>query len=55
MYLTYLFLAVLGLHCCVWALSRSIEQGYSPIAACGLLIAAASPVVEHRLQGAWAQ
>ena len=47
-----LFLAVLGLQCCVWAFSRSIEQGYSPIAVRGLLIAAASPVVEHRLQGA---
>ena len=38
--LLYLFLAVLGLHCCL---------GYSLLAVSRLLIAVASFVVEHRL------
>ena len=41
--LLLLFLAVLGLRCCTWASS-------SCLAVRGLLIAMASPVVEHRLQ-----
>ena len=43
--LFYLFLAVLGLHC---------STGFSLAAVCGLLIAVASFVVEHRLWGVWA-
>ena len=53
--LIYLFLAVPGLHCCVWAFSHSAEQGFSPTVVRGLLVAVASPVVEHRLSGTWAQ
>ena len=45
----YLFLAVLGLRCCVWAFSSCGEQGLPFIAVCGLLIAVASLVAEHRL------
>ena len=43
--LFYLFLAVLGLHC---------STCFSLAAVCGLLIAVASFVVEHRLRGVWA-
>ena len=46
----FLFLAVLGLPCCVWAFSSC----YSPVAVHGLLIAMASLVAEHGLQGAQA-
>ena len=45
----YLFLAVLGLPCCVWAFSSCGEQGLLFVAVHGLLIAVASLVVEHRL------
>ena len=45
----YLFLAVLGLHCCVWAFSSCGEWGLLFIAVCELLIAVASLVVEHGL------
>ena len=38
--LLYLFLAVLGLHCC---------SGYSLLSVCRLLIEVASFAVEHRL------
>ena len=51
----YLFLAVLGLHCCV-DFSLVVESGsrsYSPVAVQGLLTAAASLVVEHGLQKLW--
>ena len=48
-YLFYLFLAELGLRCCVWALSSCGEWGPLPAAACGPLIAVASLVVEHGL------
>ena len=41
----FLFLAVLGLPCCVWAFSSC----YSPVAVHGLLIAMASLVAEHGL------
>ena len=46
---------MLGLHC--WAgFSLVSETGsYSLIVVCGLLITVASPVVEYRLQGGWAQ
>ena len=44
----YLFLAVLGLHCCAWASSCG-ESGYSRVVVCELLIEVASPVAAHRL------
>ena len=43
-----LFLAALGLFCCVWAFSSRGEQGLLFIAVHGLLIVVAS-LVEHRL------
>ena len=51
----YLFLAMLGLNC--WAgFSLVSESGSSSlIVVCGLLITVASPLVEHRPQGVWAQ
>ena len=45
----YLFLAVLGLGCCVRASSSCGEQGLPFFAVCGLLIEVASLVAEHRL------
>ena len=45
----YLFLAVLGLRCCVQAFSSCGEQGLLFIVVCRLLIAVASLVAEHRL------
>ena len=48
-YVIYLFLAAMGLHCCVQAFSSCSEQGLLFVAVCRLLIAAASLVVEHRL------
>ena len=45
----YLFLAALGLRCCVQAFSSYSEQGILFIAVHGLLIAVASLVAEHRL------
>ena len=45
----YLFLAVLGLHCCAWAFSSWGEQGLLFVAVHGLLIAVASLAVEHGL------
>ena len=45
----YLFLAVLGLHCCVRAFSSCGEWGLLLVVVCGLLIAVASLVVEHGL------
>ena len=44
----YLFLAALGLRCCVWAFS-SCGEGLLFIAVHGLLVAVSSLVVEHRL------
>ena len=46
----YLFLAALGLCCCVPASSSCSEQGLLFIAVHGLLAAVASLVAEHRLQ-----
>ena len=40
-------MAVLGLRCCVWALSSCGEQGLLSIAVRGLLIAVAPLVAEH--------
>ena len=45
----YLFLAALGLHCCVQAFSSCSERGLLFVAVPGLLIAVASLVAEHRL------
>ena len=49
MYLINLFLAALGLRCCVRAFSSCGEQGLLFFAVRGLLIAVASLVVEHGL------
>ena len=43
----FLFLAVLGLHCCAWAFSSCGEWGLLFVAVRGLLIVVASLVVEH--------
>ena len=45
----YLFLAALGLRCCVQDFSSSSERGLLLVAVRGLLIAVASLVAEHRL------
>ena len=45
----YLFLAALGLRCCVWAFSSCSEQGLLIVEVRGLLIAVASLVTEHGL------
>ena len=44
----YLYLAALGLYSCAWAFSSSGGRGLLFIAVRRLLIAVASPVVEHR-------
>ena len=44
-----LFVAVLGLHCCVRAFSSCGERGLLFVAVRGLLIAVASLVAEHGL------
>ena len=49
LFFIYLFLAALGLRCCVGALSSCGEWGLLFIAVHGLLIAVASLVVEHGL------
>ena len=46
-YFIYLFLAVLGLYCCMWAFSSCGERGLLFVVVCGLLIAVASLVVER--------
>ena len=48
-YLIYLFLAVLCLPCCMWALSSCGECGPLLVEVHRLLIAVTSLVVEHRL------
>ena len=46
----YIFLNVLGLHCCTWAFSScSDQEGYSPVAVSRLVIAMASLVTKHGL------
>ena len=50
----YLFMAVLGLCCCVGFSLGTEKGGYSPVAVQGLLIAVASLVAEHGLWGSWA-
>ena len=47
-YLIYLFLAVLGLHCCLRAFSGCGERGLLFVVLHGLLIVVASLVAEHR-------
>ena len=47
--LLLLFLAALGLCCCARAFSSCGEWGLLFVAVCGLLIAVASLVAEHRL------
>ena len=49
---TYLFLAALGLHCCMRAFSSRGEWGLLFVAVCGLLIEVASLVAEHGALGA---
>ena len=46
----YFILVALGLHCCVWAFSGCSEWGLLFLVVCGLLIAMASFIVEHRLK-----
>ena len=46
---------MLGLHCCTDFSLAVPRRGYSPGAVHRLLIAAASLVVKHGLEGAWAQ
>ena len=54
-YLLYLFLAMLGLCCCIPAFSSCIEQGQPSVVERGLLIDVFSLVVEHReALGVWA-
>ena len=45
----FLFLAVLGLRCCVWAFSSCGERGLLFVEVRGLFVAVASLVVEHGL------
>ena len=47
--LIYLFLAALGLHCCMRAFSSCGERGLLFVGVRGLLIAVASLVAEHGL------
>ena len=49
-YFIYLFLAALGLHCCVRPFSSCGERGLLFVAARRLSIAVASLVAEHGLQ-----
>ena len=46
-----LFLAVLGLHCCLGSSLVSVSRGSSVVAMCRLLIAMDSLVAEHGPQG----
>ena len=48
-YFIYLFLAALGLRCCMQAFSSCGERGLLFVAVRRLLIAVASLVAEHRL------
>ena len=46
----YLFMAVLGLHCCAWTSLVAAGGDYSLVAVHGLLIGVLSLVAEHGLQ-----
>ena len=48
-YLFYLFLSALGLHCCAWPFISCGERGLLFVAVRGLLIAVPSLVAEHGL------
>ena len=48
-FIIYLFLAVLGLHCCTQAFSSSGKRGLLFAVVHGLLIAVASLAAEHGL------
>ena len=48
-FLNYLFMAMLGLHCCMQAFSSAARRGYSAVAMHRFLIVLASLVAEHRL------
>ena len=48
-YFIYVFLAALGLHCCVWASSSCSGRGLLFVAVRRLLIVVASLVAEHGL------
>ena len=45
----FIFLAVLGLHCCTRAFSSCVERGLLFVVVCRLLIAVASLIAEHGL------
>ena len=47
----YLFMAVLGLHCCRGFSLGVRSKGYSQVVVCGILIATASFATEHGLEG----
>ena len=47
----FLLLAVLSLHCCLWAFSNCDKWGLLFIVGCRLLISVASLLMEHGLQG----
>ena len=49
LFIYFLFLAVLGLHCCAWAFSSCGERGLLFVAVRRLLIVVASLIVEHGL------
>ena len=49
-YIIYLFLSVLALHCCVWAFSSCCQRGLLFAVVLGFFIAMVSLVPEHRLQ-----
>ena len=46
-----IYLAVLGLHCCTGFSLVAGSRSYSLVVVCRFLIAVASLVVEHRIQG----
>ena len=46
-----IYLAVLGLFCCVGLSLVSVSRGHSLVVVHGLVISVASPVGEHRLKG----
>ena len=50
----YLFIDCAGSSLLCGLFSRCGEHGLSLVAVCGLLIAVASLVAEHRIQGTWA-
>ena len=49
LFVSYLFMAALGLSCCTRAFFSCVERGLLLVAVCGLLIAVSSLVAEHGL------